>query len=104
MTELTQEELDNLNASNEAIAARAADAAAAGQAVPLPPVKVAFVIDGKLVDVLHTDSRLGAILLSQPVVLDVTDTYDVEHPWPIGSSYDEETSVFTPPIFEAPTE
>lgn len=38
----------------------------------LPPVKIAFVIDGTVVDVLHTDDRLGAIFLSNPEVIDVT--------------------------------
>jgi hypothetical protein len=41
----------------------------------LPPIKIAFVIDGQVVDVLHTDERLGAIFLSQPVIVDVTDWY-----------------------------
>ena len=39
----------------------------------LPPIKIAFIIDGEVVDVLHTDERLGSIFLSQPVILDVTD-------------------------------
>ena len=43
---------------------------------PLPPVKLAFVIDGTVVDVLHTDDRLAAIFLSQPTIIDVTDLYD----------------------------
>ena len=41
----------------------------------LPPVKIAFVIDGEVVDVLHTDERLGAIFLSQPIVVDVSEWY-----------------------------
>ena len=40
-----------------------------------PPIKVAFIIDGKVVDVLHTDERLAAIFLSDPVVIDVTQIY-----------------------------
>lgn len=40
-----------------------------------PPIKVAFVIDGKVVDVLHTDERLASIFLSDPVVIDVTEIY-----------------------------
>lgn len=42
---------------------------------PLPPVKIAFVIDGVVQDVLHTDERLGAIFLSEPTIVDVTDWY-----------------------------
>jgi hypothetical protein len=41
-----------------------------------PPVKVAFIIDGKVVDVLHTDERLASIFLSEPVVIDVTKIYN----------------------------
>lgn len=41
----------------------------------LPPVKVAFIIDNEVVDVLHTDERLGAIFLSNPLILNVTDIY-----------------------------
>jgi len=42
----------------------------------LPPVKIAFVIDGSTVDVLHTDDRLGAIFLSQPTIVDVSAWYE----------------------------
>jgi hypothetical protein len=41
-----------------------------------PPIKVAFVIDGEVVDVLHTDERLAAIFLSNPTVVDVTSIYN----------------------------
>lgn len=41
-----------------------------------PPIKVAFVIDGEVVDVLHTDERLAAIFLSNPTVIDVTSIYN----------------------------
>ena len=39
----------------------------------LPPIKIAFIIDGEVIDVLHTDERLGAIFLSQPTIVDVTE-------------------------------
>jgi len=38
----------------------------------IPPVKIAFILDGEIVDILHTDERLGAIFLSNPVIIDVT--------------------------------
>jgi hypothetical protein len=38
-----------------------------------PPIKLAFIIDNEVADILHTDERLSAIFLSNPVVLDVTD-------------------------------
>jgi hypothetical protein len=47
--------------------------------VTLPPIRLAFVIDDQVVDVLHTDPRLAAIFLSDPVVLDVTDATEVEN-------------------------
>ena len=42
----------------------------------LPPNKIAFIIDGEVVDVLHTDDRLAAIFLSDPQVVDVTSVYE----------------------------
>lgn len=41
----------------------------------VPPNKIAFIIDGEVVDVLHTDDRLAAIFLSDPQVVDVTHIY-----------------------------
>lgn len=41
----------------------------------VPPNKIAFIIDGEVVDVLHTDDRLAAIFLSDPEVVDVTEVY-----------------------------
>ena len=81
--------------SNTEIAAAAAEAAANGTAVDVPPIKVAFVIDGVLVDVLHTDERLGAIFLSEPTIVNVTDTYTTLVP---NSVYNPETGKFTAPI------
>lgn len=40
---------------------------------PLPPKRVAFVIDGVIQDILHTDERLAAILLSEPLTVDVSN-------------------------------
>lgn len=58
----------------------------------LPPVKIAFVIDGEVQDVLHTDERLGAIFLSQPTIVDVTDWF-LENPNKnlVGATYDGES-------------
>jgi len=63
----------------------------------LPPIKVAFVLDGKVVDILHTDNRLAAIFLSEPLILDVTDLVDdVANNAYVGASYDPVTGKFTP--------
>jgi hypothetical protein len=61
---------------------------------PLPPVKLAFIIDNEVVDVLHTDSRLASIFLSAPTVVDVTGE-DGEQSVFIGWQYDPETKNFT---------
>lgn len=58
----------------------------------LPPVKIAFIIDEEVVDVLHTDERLGAIFLSEPVIVDVTDKIDTAT---VGAKYDAATGTFT---------
>lgn len=38
----------------------------------LPPIKLAFILDGTVVDIIHTDERFAAIFLSNPLVVDVT--------------------------------
>lgn len=56
----------------------------------IPPVKVAYVIDNLVVDVVYTDERLGSIFLSEPIIIDITNNDDVS----IGSAYDSETGSF----------
>lgn len=41
----------------------------------LPPIAIAFLIDGLVVDVLHTDERLASIFLSEPQILNVTEWF-----------------------------
>ena len=65
----------------------------------LPPVKIAFIIDGTVIDVLHTDERLAAIFLSEPTIVDVTDNINEAQ---IGATYDAATKKFTPFIPDAP--
>ena len=64
----------------------------------LPPVKVAFVIDGVIVDILHTDERLSNILLANPTVINVTGT-DGEPEHLPGDLYDSATGTFTKMTF-----
>jgi len=56
---------------------------------PLPPKRVAFVIDGVIQDILHTDERLAAILLSEPLTVDVSNEPESVVP---GMTYPFETS------------
>lgn len=59
------------------------------------PVKVAFIIDGVVVDIINTDDRWGAIFLSEPVTVDVTDMVKAGKPL-IGRIYDANTKQFAP--------
>lgn len=63
----------------------------------LPPIKIAFVLDGEVADVLHTDERLGAIFLSNPLILDVTDKFTEENSVLIGAKYNADTNEFINP-------
>jgi hypothetical protein len=60
----------------------------------LPPVKVAFIIDNEVVDVIHTDDRLGAILLSEPIMVDVSDLFEGDNNVLPGDTYDPATKTF----------
>jgi len=65
----------------------------------LPPYKIAFIIDNKVVDILHTSDRLAAIFLSEPTIVDVTGengTVLCE----VQDDYDPETGTFTTPTAE----
>ena len=62
---------------------------------PLPPIKLAFIIDGVVTDVLHTDERLAAIFLSEPLILDVTDR--VSDSIVPNAKYNSEDGSFTHP-------
>jgi len=64
----------------------------------LPPVKVAFVINGEIVDILHTDERLSNILLANPTVINVTGA-DGEPEYLPGDLYDSVTETFTKKVF-----
>jgi hypothetical protein len=61
----------------------------------LPPVTLAFVLDEKVVDVLHTDERLAAIFLSQPTVVDITPADGIQTVF-VNHLYDAATNTFTP--------
>jgi hypothetical protein len=61
----------------------------------LPPIKVAFVVDSKIVDILHTDQRMADIFLSNGTVLDITlSSENIQSGW----NYNSETGQFSEPI------
>jgi len=63
--------------------------------VELPPIKIAFIIDNKVVELLNTDERISAILLSNPLILDVTEKIsNTDEYIMIGSTYNSETGSF----------
>lgn len=65
----------------------------------LPPIKLAFILDGEVADVLHTDERLAAIFMSNPLIIDVTDKINNdEFSVQIKSTYNAETGEFTKPV------
>jgi hypothetical protein len=51
--------------------------------------KLAFIIDGEVVDTLKSHERLGAILLSDPLIVDITDK-EVN----IGDAYNSDNGEF----------
>jgi hypothetical protein len=61
----------------------------------LGPIKLAFIIDNKVVDLLHTDERFKAVFMSNPLILDVTNIEDTPGQYVmVGSTYDPETGNF----------
>ena len=56
----------------------------------LPPVKLAFIgSDSSVMDILHTDERLAALFLSNPIIKNVTDIAQNNNV--LGWTYDPET-------------
>lgn len=70
----------------------------------LPPIKLAFVLDGEVADILHTDDRLSAIFTSNPKVIDVTNELAADGTGiMVGAKYDETSKAFTNPAYTPPT-
>jgi hypothetical protein len=60
------------------------------------PIKLVFILDGRVQEVLATQDRLAAILLSEPLVLDVSDRIkDTANGISMFAKYDYETGNFT---------
>lgn len=68
-----------------------------------PPIKLAFILDNEVADILHTDERLSAIFLSNPLVLDITEklSQNISSVRP-GMKYNVETDEYFDP--ELPVE
>ena len=69
---------------------------------PLPDNKIAFVIDGKVVDIIYAHDRLAAVLLSDPIIVDImgvkaSDNSDVHMDY----TYNSTTNTFSPPVLGA---
>jgi len=61
----------------------------------LPPIKLAFILDGEVVDILHTDERLSSIFLSNPLIVNVTNNLLGEGGIvSVGSKYDYDKQEF----------
>jgi hypothetical protein len=56
--------------------------------------KIALVIDNEVVDVLHCDERLAAILLSDATMIDITERVLTET-IKLGYSYNVDSDTFT---------
>lgn len=66
----------------------------------LPPIKLAFIIDNRVVDIINTDNRLAAIFLSDPVVIDITEMSKLENNTAfMNSTYDPSTGLFAVPEY-----
>jgi hypothetical protein len=63
-----------------------------------PPIKLAFIIDNEVADILHTDERLAAIFLSNPTILDITEKME-NNPGSIspGMIYNPDTQEYSLP-------
>jgi hypothetical protein len=64
------------------------------ETIEMPPIKVAFVIDNIVVDILHTDQRMADIFLDNPIMLDITSsTENIQSGW----NYNSETGQISEP-------
>ena len=69
---------------------------------PIPSIKLALILDGEVVDILHAHDRLAAILLSEPTVVEMTDAnVDASNVIYPGWKYNKKTKKFTPPAVGA---
>jgi hypothetical protein len=60
---------------------------------------LAVIIDNMVVDIFKVDNRLAAMLLSEPVFVDVTEPHNAGR-LTSGYTYEPSTGEFTPPVVE----
>lgn len=56
------------------------------------PMHLALIIDGVVEDIIHCDDRLGNILMSEPLVIDIGDKFNKVN---ISDIYDEDSETFS---------
>lgn len=64
----------------------------------LPPSKIAFIIDGEVAELLHTDERMASIFLSGPQIVNATNfvkdnSKDIINNSLVGWKYDGSTFI-----------
>lgn len=55
------------------------------------PMHLALIVDGIVEDIIHCDERLGYLLLSEPLVIEINNNYSKIN---VSDLYDEETNTF----------
>ncbi|CAB4122198.1 hypothetical protein UFOVP27_99 [uncultured Caudovirales phage] len=61
----------------------------------LPPIRIAMILDDVVVQTMYLDERWGAIMLSDPLILDISDKKDLVQE---GDLYNPVTQTFSRPI------
>lgn len=62
----------------------------------LPVNKIAFIIDDEVVDIIYAHDRLAAVLLSDPLIVEVTGVKnDGNNDVNMGDTYNKKTKKFT---------
>jgi hypothetical protein len=56
------------------------------------PMHLALIIDGVVEDIIHCDERLGYILLSEPQIIELGDSYRKVN---VSDIYDEDSNSFS---------
>jgi|LakMenE01Jun11ns_1017448.scaffolds.fasta_scaffold8280779_1 hypothetical protein len=63
----------------------------------IAPTLIAFIIDNEVVEIIAAVDKFAAIVLSDPIIVDITDKKNTVNAPRIGSIYNPLTSEFTNP-------